>query len=163
MSWPEDYPAASPDASLTILHDANGPGDFGIRNPDNLVWAGDGMVYVQEDKATKLNVFGERSGRESAIWRLDPDNPADRERITEIDRRVVLPSDATDNRPKRIGHWESSGIIDVTGLFPHATDELALLVTVQAHGIRDGAIGGKSELVRGGQLSLVITPKPERP
>ena len=36
-------------AKLTILHDADDYGDYGIRSADNLVWATDGYIYVQED------------------------------------------------------------------------------------------------------------------
>jgi hypothetical protein len=141
-------------ARLTIIHDGDDFGDEGIRSPDNLVWAGDGMVYVQEDKATKLHNFGDKTGNEASVWRIDPDKPADYSRIAEIDRSVVLPGDASDKRSRSLGAWESSGIIDVSGLLDRPGGS-ALLLTVQAHSVRGGSLGGSGQLVQGGQIVLL--------
>ena len=43
-------------------------------------------------------------------------------------------------------------MIDVTHLFETMPGEVLLFADVQAHGIRDGLIGGNGELVQGGQL-----------
>ena len=145
-------------AAISIIHDGDDFADSGIRSPDNLVWALDGMVYVQEDRATKRNTFGKASGREASVWRLDPAAPKDYERIAEIDRSVVLPADARDWLFFRLGAWESSGITDMSRQFGVWPDELVMLATVQAHSVKGGSIGGKRDLVQGGQLVLLVRP-----
>ena len=147
-------------ATLTILYDGDDAGarfshpDEGIRSPDNLVWAGDGSIYVQEDNAKRqAPFFGSHSGQEASLWRLDP-LAGTVERIARIDRSVVLPKGSTDDRPGAIGTWESSGILDVTHLFGARAGERVLLATVQAHTIRDGMIA-MHKLVEGGQLILL--------
>jgi hypothetical protein len=150
-------------AELTLLYDSDDTGDIGIRNPDNLVWAGDGALYVQEDKAVKRARFGAASGREASVWRLDPRRPETPQRLATIDRRAV-PSGATDAKAGELGAWESSGIIDVTALLPGPTAEIRLLLDVQAHGVTDGPVGGARDLVQASQLLLLegpaLTPVP---
>ena len=141
-------------ATLTILHDADDYGDAGIRSADNLTWARDGMVYVQEDKATRRARFGS-NGIEASVWRIDPGNPADYQRIAVIDRSVLVPPGVRDTKAGRIGAWETSGIIDISGPLGVTPPGLALLLSVQAHGVRGGPVGGKRELVEGGQLVLL--------
>jgi len=148
-------------AMLTILYDGDDAGDArfshpdaGIRSPDNLVWAGDGSIYVQEDDAKRQPpFFGSHSGQEASLWRLDP-LTGTVERISRIDRSVVLPEGSIDEHPDAIGTWESAGILDVTHLFESRVGERVLLATVQAHTIRDGIIA-KHNLVEGGQLILL--------
>lgn len=137
-------------ARLRILRDNDTLSDSGrgIRNPDNLTWAGDGMLYVQEDAADKR--FAEVSPLEAGIWQLDPVTGAAR-RIAVIDRSAVWPPTASDSHPWEAGVWESSGIIDVTGQIPTAAGETLLLATVQAHTLTGGAIAER-ELVDGGQI-----------
>ena len=48
-----------------------------------------------------------------------------------------------------LGNWETSGIIDVTSLFPTTAGNTLLFANVQAHGIRDGIIGGNGLLAQG--------------
>jgi secreted PhoX family phosphatase len=144
-----------PSATIRILHDADDFGDHGIRSPDNVVWASDGMIYIHEDKATKLNRFGGETGRESSTWRIDPENPNDYEVIALIDRSAVIPTDARDVRAKELGAWECCGLLDVSRQFDAPNDELLLVTAVQAHTIRGGAIGGRDDLVQGGQLILL--------
>lgn len=155
-------------AALTILYDGDDAGvrfshpDEGIRSPDNLVWAGDGSIYVQEDNAKRqAPFFGSRSGQEASLWRLDP-LTGTVERIARIDRSVVLPKGSTDEMPDAIGKWESAGILDVTHLFGFRAGERVLLATVQAHTIRDGMIA-KHNLVEGGQLILLRQSPAEFP
>jgi hypothetical protein len=133
--------------------------DAGIRNPDNLTWAEDGYVYVQEDKSTQLNVFGGVTGIEASVFQLDPWTGAFT-RIGVVDRSAVVPvgGGVTDPSPADIGNWETSGILDVTSLFPRAKGERILLLDVEAHSLRNGVIGGSAELVQGGQL-LLLTKK----
>ncbi|MGD8309681.1 MAG: DUF839 domain-containing protein, partial [Chromatiales bacterium] len=140
------------DATLRILYDADDPGHRGegIRSPDNLVWAGDGRIYVQEDRATPA--FGAR-GQEASIWVLDPETSQTR-RIARMDRAVVVPAGTSDVQAGEVGAWESSGILDVTDLLAQGTGSRLLLATVQAHGIRDGVIAERG-LVQGGQLILL--------
>ncbi|MEZ5568668.1 MAG: DUF839 domain-containing protein [Halioglobus sp.] len=148
--------ALRPFATVTILYDGDDAGDgqfagpdFGIRSPDNLTWANDGYVYIQEDRS--VGGFGQTSGEEASIWRLDPDS-GEATRIAQMDRNVVAPTSATDPSPGDIGNWESSGIIDVTDLFPTRDGEVLLFGNVQAHSLRDGVIGGNANLAEGGQL-----------
>ena len=154
--------------TLTILYDGDDAGgrfahpDAGIRNPDNLVWAGDGSIYIQEDKAKQRDpLFGSHSGQEASLWRLDP-LTGEVQRIARIDRSVVLPQGSTDEKPGAIGEWESAGILDVTPLFDARVGERVLLATVQAHTIRDGMIA-KRKLVEGGQLILLRQSPAEFP
>ena len=51
----------------------------------------------------------------------------------------------------QIGAWETSGVLDVTGLFDTAPGETLLLGTVQAHGVTGGAID-RLGLDEGGQI-----------
>ena len=151
-------------ATLTILYDGDDAGggrfshpDEGIRSPDNLDWAEDEFIYIQEDNAKQREpLFGSHSGQEASLWRLDP-LTGDVQRIARIDRSVVLPEGSTDGRPGAIGEWESSGILDVTHLFDSRVGERVLLATVQAHTIRDGMIATR-KLVEGGQLILLRRP-----
>ena len=55
-------------ADLTILHDGDEfpDPDTTLRSPDNLVWASDGKIYVQEDRS--IGAFGLSSGVESRYW-----------------------------------------------------------------------------------------------
>lgn len=142
-----------PLATLTILHDGDDYGDRGIRSPDNLTWAGDGMVYVQEDRATRLARFGGETNIEASIWRIDPDRPDDYARIAIIDRSALAPPGVRDRKADRLGAWETSGVIDIAPQL--GRDSPALLLTVQAHGLGGGPVGGADQLVEGGQLLLL--------
>jgi 2',3'-cyclic-nucleotide 2'-phosphodiesterase / 3'-nucleotidase / 5'-nucleotidase len=146
--------AGAIDADITIVHDADGllVPDSGIRSPDNLVWSDNGYVYVQEDRS--IGAFGSVTGRDASIWQLDPWSGAV-SGVAEMDRSVVAPGDATDSGAGDIGNWESSGVIDVTRLFKTDKGETLLLAVVQAHGIRDGSIGGNANLAEGGQILLL--------
>lgn len=141
------------DATIHLRYDSDERGDLGLRSPDNLVWASDGWLYVQEDRATKLGAFGEASGREASVWALEPRGSAEPRRIAVVDRSA-LPPGTTDRKAGELGAWESSGIVDVT---PYLGEpgELLLLATVQAHGVTDGPVGGAGELVEASQLLLL--------
>ncbi len=161
---------------LDILYDGNDADkkDFGLRSPDNLDWADDGKIYLQEDRAISPALFGATSKQESSIFSLDPAaaNPAATlARIAQVDRSA-LPAGQTDPTPNDIGNWETSGILDVSNLFGAKPGELFVFDT-QAHSLRDGSIitasnvdgngdGTKTageNLVEGGQLSFLIAPK----
>lgn len=139
---------------LTIVHDADDLAipDEGIRSPDNLCWAENGKIYVQEDRSTSpSSLFGQATGVEASIWELDPITRR-RQRVGEIDRTVIAPAGSTDSDAGSLGAWETSGILDVTSFFQTKLNERLLLATVQAHGIEDGPIGGNALLDEGGQI-----------
>lgn len=153
--------------TVTILYDCNDAGggqfagpDFGIRNPDNCVWADDGFIYINEDRSTTpASLFGGTSGAEASVWRLDPATGA-AARILEIDRTAV-PFGQTDPNPADIGNWESSGVIDLTRFLDVPKGETVLLLDTQAHNLQSVAGVGLarnaaqgSDLVQGGQLLL---------
>lgn len=155
-----DVSALTADVSIVYSGDDAGNGqfpggpDFGLRSPDNLEWARDGYVYLQEDRSTAIGVFGGASGREASIWQMDPAS-GQLVRIAEINRDAV-PIGAVDTDPDDLGDWETSGVIDVTHLFE--SDATTLLVNVQAHSMRGDLIGGEnaaSDLVQGGQMLLL--------
>jgi hypothetical protein len=161
-------------ADISILYDGDDAGkqfphpDFGIRSPDNLVWAGDGLIYIQEDRSTSVRVpkdpagcdaaadpaecrdlaFGGASGEEASLWKLDPKSGA-ATRVGQVDRTGV-PAGQTDGDPLDLGDWETSGIIDVTDEFD-ADDERLLFFNVQAHSLGGGVIDSEN-LVQGGQF-----------
>jgi len=152
-----------PRAKVKILHDADAlpQPDMGIRNPDNLTWAEDGYIYVQEDRSTyPKQLFGNHSGIRGSVWRVHPET-GEHVRIGEIDREARYPKNTTDpdymkNKNPDIGNWESSGILDVSELFGAPKDETWLIGTVQAHSLKDGDLDKKGEeLVEGGQLFLL--------
>jgi hypothetical protein len=143
--------ALQPMAKLTILHDADDYGDYGVRSADNLVWGFDGFIYVQEDRSTSpSSLFGAESGREASICQINP-RTARFVRVAEMDRSAVAPAGSTDGDPDDIGDWESSGVLDVTPYFETERGEVLLLAVVQAHSIRDGVIADY-DLVQGGQI-----------
>ncbi|AFY57727.1 putative phosphatase [Rivularia sp. PCC 7116] len=148
-------------AKLDILYDGDDAGagqfegpDFGLRSPDNLEWADDGFIYLQEDRST--GEFGQTSGEEASIWRLNPLS-GELNRVSQIDRSAV-PAGQTDGDPDDIGDWETSGITDVSSLFGEEAGEL-FLFDIQAHSLRDGVIE-EQNLVQGGQLAFLNVDTP---
>lgn len=162
-------------AKLDILYDGNDADkkDFGLRSPDNLDWADDGKIYIQEDRAIPAALFGATSKEETSIWSLDPaaaDPSSTLTRIAQVDRSGV-PSGQVDSNPADLGNWETSGILDVSTLFGNQPGEV-LVFDVQAGTLNNGTIitatnidgngdGTKTaaeNLVAGGQLSFLIAP-----
>ena len=160
VDFSDDDGNSSLSAELEILYDGDDAGagqftdsDFGLRSPDNLDWADDGNIYIQEDRATSpKEIFGSESDEEASIWKLDPDS-GELTRVAQIDRSAV-PEGQTDSEPDDLGNWESSGILDVSSLFGADPGEL-LIFDVQAHSVTDGSIGGEENLVEGGQLAFL--------
>ncbi|BAZ45230.1 putative glycerophosphoryl diester phosphodiesterase [Chondrocystis sp. NIES-4102] len=144
---------------IDILYDGDDAGkgqfpdsDFGLRSPDNLDWAEDGYIYVQEDRATAEDEqFGGTSGEEASIWRIDPLS-GQLTRVAQMDRSA-LPQGQTDPEPNDLGNWESSGILDVSNLFDQDPGSL-FIFGVQAHSLEDGIIA-EADLVQGGQLAFL--------
>ncbi len=164
---------------VDILYDGNEADkkELGLRNPDNLDWADDGKIYINEDRAfggaTASAVFGGPGKIEASIFTLDPaaaDPSKTLTRIAQVDRSAV-PAGQSDTNPTDVGNWETSGILDVSNLFGNKPGEV-LLFDVQAHSLRGGSIisasnvdgngdGTKTDaenLVEGGQLSFLIAP-----
>jgi len=158
------------EATLTIIYDGDDAGagqfrdpDLGLRSPDNLVWANDGKIYLQEDRSTSpSSLFGGFSGEEASMWELNPKN-GKLKRIAQIDRSAI-PSGQVDTDPTDLGDWETSGVIDVTDLFN--AQKTLLFHNVQAHSLRGGPIGDPDvpssdptsddrNLVQGGQLAFM--------
>lgn len=142
--------------NIRIIYDGDDSGngqfsapDFGLRSPDNLDWAGNGLVYIQEDRS--VAGFGAQSGQEASIWELNPAT-GNLTRIAKIDRTAV-PSGQVDSQPNDLGNWESSGILDVSALFGVSPDSLLFVADVQAHSLTGGPITADT-LVEGGQLFL---------
>lgn len=150
-------------ARLRIMYDGDDAGkgqfshpDYGLRSPDNLDWADNGMIYLQEDRSTSNATFGGVSGIEASIWELNP-KTGKLKRIALVDRSAV-PAGQTDTDPTDLGDWETSGVLDVSHLFPTRGNETLLVADVQAHSLRGGAIDSKN-LVQGGQLVLISSKK----
>ncbi|GBF78635.1 PEP-CTERM sorting domain-containing protein [Aphanothece sacrum] len=144
---------------LSILYDGNEPQnrDFGLRSPDNLDWADDGNIYIQEDRA--FSGFCQTSGEEASIWQVNP-KTSKLTRIAQMNRSAVAPAGVTDSSPTDCGNWESSGILDVTKLFNTKPGEKLFILDIQAHSLRDGVIGSQG-LVEGGQLIFASETIPE--
>jgi secreted PhoX family phosphatase len=146
---------------IDILYDGDDAGngqfegsDFGLRSPDNLDWADDGYIYIQEDRATAEDEdFGGTSGEEASIWRLDP-NSRELTRVAQMDRSAV-PEGQTDPEPDDLGNWESSGILDVSELFDEAPGK-RFIYGVEAHNLENGIIAD-ADLVQGGQSGRTHT------
>ena len=148
----------APTASIKILYsgDDAGGGQFlspeeGLRCPDNLDWADDGFLYVQEDQSNQQGNFG-AAGEETSIWRLNS-TTGQATRVAQTDRSTVLPLGSADGNTGDFGNWESSGIIDVSSLFGEAPGQL-FLFDIQAHSISNGVIASKN-LFEGGQLCFL--------
>ncbi len=150
-------------ANLEILYDGDDAGDgqfagpdFGLRSPDNLDWADDGFIYINEDRSTSpSSLFGGTSGEEASIWKLNPDT-GELTRIAQMDRSAI-PDLQADLDPNDLGDWESSGVLDVSELFGFEGGKL-LIFDVQAHSLNGGPIAGE-DLVQGGQLAYLVAPE----
>jgi hypothetical protein len=165
-------------APLKIIYDGDADPAQAIRSPDNLDWADDGMVYIQEDRAASgLFGYAVTNANEAGVVKLDPAT-GKTTRIANINRSRIFdaslgdadvdPSDdvvlayetAVDVDSADVGAWESSGILDVSNLWDAAPGTIFLL-DVQAHGIEDqdvfnaGSRITDSDLVEGGQLILL--------
>jgi glycerophosphoryl diester phosphodiesterase len=165
----------NPTGDLVILYDGDADPERQLRSPDNLDWADNGKIYVQEDEAEEDTLTGEplfgagaANPNEAGIVEIERKNGGEAEltRIANIDRDVVLdfsipvPTDAVDVDAGDAGEWETSGILDVSKLFNERPGTL-FLFDVQAHGIEDQdqfnadsrIVDG--DLVEGGQLSFL--------
>jgi serralysin len=158
---------------VDILYDGNVTKDAGLRSPDNLDWADDGKIYINEDPA--VTGFGQTSKIANSIFSIDPskaDPSATLTRIGVSDRSTAaLPATQTDSAPTDLGNWETSGILDVSNLFGAQPGQV-LVFDTQAHSLRDGTIitatnqdtdgngtiTAAENLAEGGQLAFLIAP-----
>lgn len=157
--------------TLDVLYDGDSDALQTLRSPDNLDWADDGFIYVQEDRAGN-NLFGTGAinPEPAGVVRLEP-TTGEVVRIAVIDPNAISPQGAVDEnlgqgRPLDIGSWESSGILDVSTLFGKDPGTL-FLTDVQAHSLDDqnrfGVTGPAGQLVdgnlvEGGQLLFLEAP-----
>ncbi|MCP9824244.1 choice-of-anchor I family protein [Synechococcus sp. EJ6-Ellesmere] len=154
---------------LRVISDADRLGAdaiTGVRSPDNIAWGSDGFLYVQEDKSTRDGTAAGQFGpQEASIWKLDPNaiDPiagAAAERWLQVDRTAVPAAyGQSDGNPSQVGNWETSGIIEVSGIFGAAPGSV-FLSTVQAHSLINGNIVGNPYLAEGGQLNLIQQTPP---
>ena len=159
-------------ADLTIIYDGDADPERSLRSPDNLDWADDGFIYVQEDEAEEDTVDGEplfgagaANPNEAGIVRMNQQGNQ-LSRIANVNRGVALdaslenPTLAFDGDFGAAGEWETSGILDVSTLFGEAPGSLCLC-DVQAHGLEDQKdVHGDSriaddDLVEGGQRACL--------
>jgi serralysin len=161
------------------IHDGNedfaqaGNAPVEVRSADNLDWADDGKVYVNEDRSAdwtaENNHLEDSTGasttdkRQAAILQIDPIT-GNVVRIAEADVDVDFSSigaSLTQAQKDDVGNWESSGVLDVSALFGKAAGTLFLTDT-QLHNLRNGNIAytgnRNTALVEGGQLLLLGTP-----
>lgn len=146
-------------AEIEILYDGDDAGagqfshpDEGLRSPDNLDWAANGFIYVQEDRS--FGEFGDVSGEEASIFELNP-NTGELNRIAQVNRDADLPFNQVDIDPDDLGDWETSGILDVSGF---ANGRNILILNTQAHSVREGVIS-REDLVQGGQILVMEGPQ----
>jgi hypothetical protein len=146
---------------LTVLVDADSLTGLdrqnGVRNPDNAVWAGNGMIYLQEDRSLPAGTAnGSFGAQEASIWQVDPLTGAT-SRWAQIDRSAVPTAyGQSDTLPSDVGNWESSGILDLSPIYG-ATPGSLFLANVQAHSLSGGNIVGSGYLVEGGQLLFLAS------
>ncbi len=152
----------SPDtSSLRVVVDADRltgvARQSGVRNPDNIVWARNGKLYIQEDRAVPGGTAdGQFGSQEASIWEVDP-LIGSKQRWAQIDRSAVPSAyGQTDRQVADVGNWEPSGLIEVSHLFG-APAGTVFFSTVMAHNLTDGRIGGPTALVEGGQIQLIQT------
>lgn len=157
----------NPTSAATILYDGDADPAQTLRSPDNLDWADDGNIYVQEDRALG-GLFGEGAVNpvDAGIVKLDPATGT-ATRIAEIRQSTTL--GAVDENVAAtgqidVGDWESSGIVDVSSLFGEAPGSL-FLYDIQAHSLDDqnrfdSALPRLTDgdLKEGGQLGLLAAP-----
>ncbi len=145
-------------ANISVLYDGDDAGagafshpDEGLRSPDNLDWADNGFIYVQEDRS--ITAFGSISGQEASIWEVNPYSGS-MKRVSMVNRAAHLLEGQFDPNPSDIGNWETSGIIDVSGL---VNGRNVLAINVQGHSINGGNIATEG-LVEGGQILIMTGP-----
>ena len=143
--WALDFKDASrPElgGTFTALLD----GTEGQKMLDNLTVSADGTLILLEDVGNNP-----RAGK---VWHYDPATDT----LTEIAHHDVsrFGDETTPPTPPFNQDEESSGVIDVTSLFPHQPGQHVYLLDTQAH-YAFGTSGSldRQEIVEGGQLMLM--------
>jgi hypothetical protein len=98
---------------VDILYDGNDADkkDLGLRSPDNLDWADDGKIYINEDRAISAALFGGAAKTEASIFSLDPTIPASQTLLSDNFDAEPLGLNAT-----QFSKWTvSKGTVDVIG------------------------------------------------
>ncbi|MGH2690915.1 MAG: alkaline phosphatase PhoX [Actinomycetota bacterium] len=146
-------PSKTP-ADLRIVYNADevidDGGDIAI-SPDNIDVSGDYLV-INEDGTTQSRLVMGSKGRDGSIWRFpiiggtwfNRVDVAARERIAELD------PPGRDGTAVGPGVWETSGIIDTSGIFGDGS----WITDVQAHG---PTVAPAANTVEDGQL-LILRP-----
>jgi hypothetical protein len=115
---------------------------------DNMTVGDDGMIYLNEDPGNSTYI--------GKTWAYDP-NTDTLVGLAKFDPARWGDLVVNGGTPGGVLPWtndkESSGIIDVTSMFPHAADERVLLFVVQDHS-NNAAVATPSS-VEGGQLLLM--------
>ena len=65
-----DFDLSQMTANIYIVYSGDDAGNDQF--PDNIEWASEGYIYVQEDRSTSNGEFGGASGREASIWHARP-------------------------------------------------------------------------------------------
>ncbi len=150
----------NPTSKVTVMYDGNADTNGNrIRNPDNIAWAEDGTLWINED-ATYDFANDPFNKSDSRIIRVELQNGIVSAILPTAEVvRALFPS-TVDTVPNK-GGWETSGIIDVSDLFGTAPGT-SFLTVVQAHGLRNGLISSLN-LAEGGQLLFIdatLVPEP---
>jgi hypothetical protein len=141
------------DATLTIVYNADtivaAGGDIAI-SPDNIGASGDHLM-INEDGTTESRLVMAAKGRDGSIWRFDLVKGRVGVDAATATRVVQLDPPGRDGVPVGPGVWETSGIIDASGLFGVDT----WLADVQAHPPTSPPGGDVTVTVGDGQLFLM--------
>lgn len=135
--------------------DASANKQNGIRSQDNLAWLKKGLILINEDRSIEAGAdkgAAAWGSQEASIWALDP-LTGGATRIAQVNRSGSLPTGVTDTNTT-IGAWETSGIIDVSDLYGHASGT-DIYVTVQAHATTGGSITSQN-LAEGGTIEHLV-------
>ena len=139
----------APTGTLSVIYNSNTDPTHAVRSADNIDWADDGFLYINEDRSTTW--AGGANPNEASILKVNPVTGAVT-RVAQIDRTAV-PAGQTDSSPADFGNWETSGILDVSTLFGQPGGSL-FLTDVQAHSINLGP----ASVVEGGQIVMLAKP-----
>eukprot|EP00924_Labyrinthula_sp_SR-Ha-C_P004836 snap_masked-scaffold_1-processed-gene-13.24-mRNA-1 protein AED:1.00 eAED:1.00 QI:0/-1/0/0/-1/1/1/0/629 len=167
-------------SDLKIFIDADADLNRTLRSPDNLDWADDGFIYIQEDRTASTtpqgeDLFGENAANKNEAQLVRINSSSTDGIVTKlavINRSVIIdasaddPFAATDLDAGSPARWESSGIIDVGTLFGKKPGSL-FIFNIQAHGIelQESNPGSRilvGDLVEGGQLLFLETIEKEK-
>lgn len=123
-----------------------GKGDAKIQMLDNLAVGANGRVYLNEDPGNSTYI--------GKIWSYDPATDT-LVQLTKFDPArwgdLAVNGGTPGGIAPQTNDKETSGILDVTHLFPHAADEVVLLTTAQDHSTQAGTPAS----IEGGQLLLL--------